>query len=261
TEESDVFQAMFGRNSDSSLPIVAASPPADCFKMAFEAVRLAVESMSPVIFLTDGYLGSGSEPFKVPDVADLPRIEIKHHTDPDTYAPYLRDMKTFSRPWAVPGTPGLEHRLGGLEKADGSGDVSYDPANHELMTMYRHKKVESLANSIPLLKVTGPKSGKLLVLGWGSTFGAISAAVKSLSANGVEISSTHLNYLNPFPKNLGKVLSSFEKVLIPEINLGQLALLIKARFGVEVVQLNKVKGKPFLIHEIYDKIREVLEGN
>ncbi|MCH7618932.1 MAG: 2-oxoacid:acceptor oxidoreductase subunit alpha [Candidatus Marinimicrobia bacterium] len=261
TEQADLLQAMFGRNSDSSLPIVAASTPADCFKMAFEAVRLAVESMSPVIFLTDGYLGSGSEPFKVPDVADLPRIEIKHHTDPKTFAPYLRDMKTFSRPWAVPGTPGLEHRLGGLEKADGSGDVSYDPANHELMTMYRHKKVESLANSIPLMSVTGPKSGKLLVLGWGSTFGAISAAVKSLSASGVEISSTHLNYLNPFPKNLGKVLNSFEKVLIPEINLGQLALLIKARFGVRVVQLNKVKGKPFLIHEISDKILEVLKGN
>jgi len=261
TEQADLLQAMFGRNSDSSLPIVAASTPADCFKMAFEAVRLAVESMSPVIFLTDGYLGSGAEPFKVPDVADLPRIKIKHHTDPDTYAPYLRDMKTFSRPWAIPGTPGLEHRLGGLEKADGSGDVSYDPANHELMTMYRYKKVESLANSIPLLKVNGPKSGKLLVLGWGSTFGAISAAVKSLNASGAELSSAHLNYLNPFQKNLGKVLNSFEKVLIPEINLGQLALLIKARFGVEVVQLNKVKGKPFLIHEISKKIREVLEGN
>ena len=187
-------------------------------------------------------------------------MKIKYHTDLKTFAPYKRDKKTFSRPWATPGTFGLEHRLGGLEKSDGSGDVSYDPANHQLMTDYRLKKVESLANSIPELEVQGSKSGKLLVLGWGSTYGAISAAVEKESRNGSDVSSAHLKYLNPFPKNLGKVISSFEKILIPELNMGQLSMIINAKFNLNVIQLNKVQGKPFLIHEIIEKIQLILEG-
>ena len=260
TEQSDLLQAMFGRNGDSPLPILAAATPADCFYMAFEAVRFAVQIMSPVILLSDGYLGSGAEPFVIPDVKDLPKLKIQYHTDLKTFAPYKRDKKTFSRPWATPGTFGLEHRLGGLEKSDGSGDVSYDPANHQLMTDYRLKKVESLANSIPELEVQGSKSGKLLVLGWGSTYGAISAAVEKESRNGSDVSSAHLKYLNPFPKNLGKVISSFEKILIPELNMGQLSMIINAKFNLNVIQLNKVQGKPFLIHEIIEKIQLILEG-
>ena len=260
TEQSDLLQAMFGRNGDSPLPILAAATPADCFYMAFEAVRIAIEIMAPVIFLSDGYLGSGAEPFSIPNIKDLPKIKIKYHTDGKTFEPYKRDKKTFSRPWATPGTFGLEHRLGGLEKSDGSGDVSYDPANHQLMTDYRRKKVESLANSIPEIEVAGNKSGKLLVLGWGSTFGAISSAVEKEQKNGSDVSSAHLRYLNPFPKNLGKVLSSFENILIPELNMGQLSILINAKFHLKVIQLNKVQGKPFLIHEISEKIRLTLEG-
>ena len=260
TEQSDLLQAMFGRNGDSPLPILAAATPADCFYMAFEAVRIAIEIMAPVIFLSDGYLGSGAEPFSIPNIKDLPKMKIKYHTDGKTFEPYKRDKKIFSRPWATPGTFGLEHRLGGLEKSDGSGDVSYDPANHQLMTDYRRKKVESLANSIPELDVFGAKSGKLLVLGWGSTFGAISSAVEKEQKNGSDVSSAHLRYLNPFPKNLGNVLSSFENILIPELNMGQLSILINAKFHLKVIQLNKVQGKPFLIHEISEKIRLTLEG-
>ena len=260
TEQSDLLQAMFGRNADSPLPILAAATPADCFYMAFEAVRFAIVTMSPVIFLSDGYLGSGAEPFVIPNIKDLPKIKIKHYTDAKTFEPYKRDKKTFSRPWAIPGTFGLEHCLGGLEKSDGSGDVSYDPANHQLMTDYRRKKVESLANIIPELEIYGAKSGKLLVLGWGSTYGAISTAVERERKNNADVSSAHLKYLNPFPKNLGKVLSSFEKILIPELNMGQLSMIINAKFNLKVVQLNKVQGKPFLIHEITEKIRLILEG-
>ncbi len=261
TEQSDLLQAMYGRNGDSPLPILAAATPADCFYMAFEAVRLAIEAMSPVILLSDGYLASGAEPFEVPNIRDLPKIKFKQHTDPKTFAPYKRDKKTFSRPWATPGTFGLEHRLGSLEKLDGSGDVSYDPANHQLMTDYRRKKVESLANIIPELEIYGAKSGKLLVLGWGSTYGAISTAVEKEQKNGTDVSSAHLRYLNPFPKNLGKVLSSFENILIPELNMGQLSMLINAKYNLNVILLNKVQGKPFLIHEITEKIRLILEGN
>jgi len=260
TEQSDLLQAMFGRNGDSPLPIVAASTPSDCFYMAYEAVRLSFRSMSPVIFLSDGYLGSGAEPFLIPDIKDLPVIEITSHKDPKTFQPYLRDKKTFSRPRAIPGTPGLEHRIGGLEKSDGSGDVSYDPQNHELMTEYRHKKVEKLADIIPDLEVSGEKSGELLVLGWGSTYGAIKAAVMLHRKKGNKVSNAHLRYLNPFPKNIGKVLDSFEKILIPEINRGQLAFLIKANYGKKIIQQNKVQGKPFLIHEIVDKIQTILDG-
>jgi len=260
TEQSDLLQAMFGRNGDSPLPIVAASTPTDCFYMAYEAVRLAFRSMSPVIFLSDGYLGSGAEPFLIPDLNDLPPIEITSHKDPKTFQPYLRDKKSLSRPRAIPGTPGMEHRIGGLEKADVSGDVSYDPQNHELMTEYRHGKVEKLADIIPLLKVSGGNSGKILVLGWGSTYGAIKAAVEIHRKKGNKVSNAHLKYLNPFPKNLGKVLDSFENILIPELNRGQLALLIKAKYEKKVIQQNKVQGKPFMIHEIVDKIQTIMDG-
>ena len=260
TEQSDLLQAMYGRNGDSPLPIVAASTPGDCFYMAYEAVRLAFRAMCPVIFLSDGYLGSGAEPFLIPDLKDLPPIEITRHKDPKTFQPYLRDKESFSRPRAIPGTPGLEHRIGGLEKADVSGDVSYDPHNHELMTEYRHNKVERLADIIPSLKVSGEKSGKILVLGWGSTYGAITAAVELHRKKGNKVSNAHLNYINPFPKNLAKVLDSFENILMPEINRGQLAFIIKAKFEKKVIQQNKVQGKPFMIHEIVDKIQTILDG-
>ena len=260
TEQSDLLQAMFGRNGDSPLPIIAASTPGDCFYMAYEAVRFAFRAMCPVIFLSDGYLGSGAEPFLIPNLKDLPPIEIIDYKDSKTFQPYLRDKDSLSRPRAIPGTPGLEHRIGGLEKADVSGDVSYDPLNHEIMTNYRHDKVERLADIIPPLKVSGEKSGKILVLGWGSTYGAIKSAVELHRKKGNKVSSAHLRYLNPFPKNLGKVLDSFEIILMPELNRGQLALIIKAKFNQKIIQQNKVQGKPFLIHEIVDKIQNILDG-
>ena len=258
TEQADLLQAMFGRNSECPVGIVAPATPADCFFMAIEAFRLAIKYMTPVIYLSDGYLGNGSEPWEIPSIEDLPKIEVKFRTDPQGFYPYLRDEQTLARPWAIPGTPGLEHRIGGLEKEHIIGNVSYDPENHDFMVRLRAEKVARMAQDIPPLKVFGESQGKVLVLGWGSTYGAITTAVEYLQAKGASVSSGHLRYLNPFPKNLGEVLGRFETVLIPELNLGQLTLLVRAKFLVDVVGFSKVKGKPFRVAELVNKIKEYL---
>jgi len=258
TEQSDLLQVMFGRNGESPLPVVAAASPQDCFEVAFEACRVAVGSMVPVVLLSDGYIANGSEPWRLPKVDDLPEFAPELRTDPEGFAPYLRDPETLSRPWALPGTPGLEHRVGGLEKADLTGNVSYDPANHERMTELRAEKVARIARHLAPVEVEGPAEGGLLVLGWGSTEGAIKGAVRNLQGRGVEVSRAHLRWLNPFPENLEEVLSRFDKVLVPELNLGQLALLLRARFLKDVISMNKMQGRPFFRSEIEAKILEVL---
>ena len=246
TEQSDLLQAMYGRNGDSPIVIVAPQSPADCFNIAIEACRIAMQHMVPVILLTDGYLANGAEPWKIPDPKSYKTFKIDHDLDPVTFHPYKRD-ENFSRPWAVPGSPGLMHRLGGLEKADVTGNVNYDPANHQRMTDLRHAKVEKVADSIGPLKVRGEATGDLLVLGWGGTYGSIISAVDRARAAGKKVSSAHLRYLNPMPRNLGEVLRSFKRVLIPELNMGQLRLLIRGKFLVDARGLNKVQGKPEFI--------------
>jgi 2-oxoglutarate/2-oxoacid ferredoxin oxidoreductase subunit alpha len=258
TEQSDLLQVMFGRNGESPIPVIASCTPADCFTMAIEAFRLAVRAMTPVIFLSDGYLAESAEPWRIPDPEELPAIEVKHRTDPDGFLPYLRDEFTLGRPWALPGTPGLEHRIGGLGKQDVTGNVSYTPQDHEQIVKIRAEKVARLANTIPEQPVFGPSEGDLLVVGWGGTYGAIRQAVALAQAQGQSVSHAHIRYLNPFPRNLGDVLSRFKKVLVPELNLGQLALLLNARFPVRVAQLNKVQGRPFKISELQRKIEELL---
>lgn len=260
TEQGDLLQCMFGRNSDSACAIVAPATPGDCFYMAIEAFRLATQFMTPVFFLSDGYLGNGSEPWQIPSARDLKRITVTHPTDTTDFAPYRRDPDTLSRPWAIPGTPGLEHRIGGLEKADVTGNVSYDPLNHERMTRLRNEKIARIANYIPPQEVHGAAEGELLVLTWGSTYGAAMTAVDKLQAQGAAVSHAHLRYLNPFPRNLGEILSRFDTVLIPELNLGQLRLLIRGRYLVDAVGLSKVQGLPFKVAEIYEKCTKLLEG-
>ena len=261
TEQSDLLQAMYGRNGEAPCAIVAASTPSGCFDMAFEAVRLALHSMSPVVYLTDGYLANGSEPWKLPEISDLPEIphrKITENNNPDgAYLPYLRDEASLARSWATPGTPGLEHRIGGLEKAENTGNVSYDPANHERMCQIRQEKVDRLAEVIPPLDVDGPDGG-LLVLGWGSTFGAIRQAVLQARAEGQEVAHAHLHYLNPFPKNTEEVLRRYDRVLIPEMNLGQLVKLIRQKYLLDAISLPKIQGQPFRVSEIRAAITEAL---
>ncbi len=260
TEQADLLQVMFGRNGESPIPVLAASSPKDCFEMALEAVRISTRYMVPVMLLSDGYIANGSEPWKLPRVEDLPDLRTEFRTDPEGFHPYERDPETLARPWAIPGTPGLEHRIGGLEKEDVTGNVSYDPANHERMIHLRAEKVERIANDIPELMVFGdPEGGELLILGWGSTAGAITGAVNVARREGLPVSRAHLRYLNPFPKNLGEVLARFDKVLIPEMNLGQLNLLIRARFLKDTISLTKVQGQPFTRQQIQEKIRQILE--
>jgi 2-oxoglutarate ferredoxin oxidoreductase subunit alpha len=258
TEQADLLQAMFGRNSECPVAVIAPATPADCFHMAIEAVRLATKYMVPVMYLSDGYLANGSEPWAIPTVESLPRFEIKFRTDPDGFYPYLRDEKTLARPWAIPGTPGLEHRIGGIEKQHITGNVSYDPQNHDFMVRLRAEKVARIAQDIPSLEVFGEPTGKVLVLGWGSTYGAITTAVERLREQGAAVSSAHLRYLNPFPKNLGEVLGGFETVIIPELNLGQLALLVRAKYLIDAVSFSKVQGMPFKVSELASKIKEYL---
>jgi 2-oxoglutarate ferredoxin oxidoreductase subunit alpha len=260
TEQADLLQVMFGRNGESPLPILAASSPKDCFDVALEAVRISTRHMVPVILLSDGYIANGSEPWKLPEVESLPDLRVEFRTDPEGFHPYERDPETLSRPWAIPGTPGLEHRIGGLEKENVTGNVSYDPTNHETMVRLRAEKVERIARDIPDLEVFGdPEGGPLLVLGWGSTAGSIHGAVNVARRAGVKVSRAHLRYLNPFPRNLGDVLARFDRVLCPEMNLGQLALLLRARYLKDVITLSKVQGKPFSRQEILDKIQSILE--
>jgi 2-oxoglutarate ferredoxin oxidoreductase subunit alpha len=259
TEQADLLQAICGRNSESPIPVIAASSPADCFARALEACRIAITRRTPVVLLSDGYLANGSEPWRLPDVADISPIDVEFWSNPETYQPYARDPRTLARPWAIPGTPGLEHRIGGLEKQDVTGNISYDPMNHELMVKLRAEKVARIADDLPPLEVHGePEGGPLLVLGWGSTAGAITGAVNLARRQGLKVSRAHLHHLNPFPKNLGDVLNRFERVLVPEMNLGQLALLLQGKYLKKIDSFPKVQGKPFFRFEIHDKIVEML---
>jgi 2-oxoglutarate ferredoxin oxidoreductase subunit alpha len=259
TEQSDLLQALFGRHGEAPLPVLAARSPSDCFEVAFEAARLAIEHMVPVIVLTDGYLANGSEPWLVPDAARLPAIPVQFRTDPAGFMPYARDARTLARPWVRPGTPGLEHRIGGLEKQDGTGNVSYDPENHEQMVHLRAEKVARIAGEIPAAVVDGPSSGEILIVGWGSTYGAIHSAREDLAPEGIRVSHLHLRYLNPLPRNLGDLLRDFGTILVPEMNMGQLSMLLRARYLRDVVSYTKVEGKPFKRGEIMQKVRELPE--
>jgi 2-oxoglutarate ferredoxin oxidoreductase subunit alpha len=258
TEQADLFQAVWGRNGECPAIVIAPATPADCFAMAIEAVRLAFKYMSPVFYLSDGYLANGAEPWAIPEISDLPKIEVKFASDPANFMPYSRDPETLARPYAIPGTPGLEHRIGGIEKQHITGNVNYDPENHHLMVRLRQEKVDRAANDIPLLEIFGEPRGKVLVLGWGSTYGSISTAVERMQAEGKSVSAAHLKYLNPFPKNLGEVLAGFETVIIPEMNLGQLATMVRAKYLVDAIPFSKVKGRPFQIREIVRKVEEYL---
>jgi 2-oxoglutarate ferredoxin oxidoreductase subunit alpha len=258
TEQADLFQAVWGRNGECPAIVVAPATPGDCFHMAIEAVRLAFKYMSPVFYLSDGYLANGAEPWAIPSIDDLPKIEVNFANDPATFMPYARDPETLARPYALPGTPGLEHRVGGIEKQHISGNVNYDPENHHFMVKLRQEKVDRAAASIPPVEVMGESTGKVLVLGWGSTYGSISSAVEKMQREGKSVSSAHLRYLNPFPRNLGEVLSGFETVIIPEMNLGQLCTMIRAKYLVDAVPFSKVKGRPFQIREIIRKVEEYL---
>lgn len=257
TEQSDLLQALYGRHGESPLPVVAANSPSDCFRAAFEAVRIALEYSTPVILLSDGYLANGSEPWNIPHEDSLPAIN-KPFADPSKpYVTFARDPETLARTQAIPGQPGLEHRLGGLEK-DGKGSISYDPENHSEMTRLRAAKVEAVAKSIPPLNITGGKSGKLLVLGWGGTHGAITSAVSELRAEGHDVSSTNLRYLNPLPPDLGDLLKGFDKVLVPELNSGQLSIIIRSKYLVDAISMTKIMGRPFKVSELRNRILQLL---
>jgi len=259
TEQADLFQALFGRNSEAPVPVLAPSTPGDCFWIALEASRLAVKYMVPVIVLSDGYLANGAEPWRIPTVSDLPEIPVEFQKAVDDFKPYARDAETLARPWAVPGVAGLEHRIGGLEKQDGSGNVSYDPANHARMTHLRAEKIRRMVRDVPDAAPDGDPEGDLLVVAWGSTYGAVTAAVRAQRAKGRKIAHLHLRHLNPLPANLGEVLGRYRKVLVPEINLGQLRFVLRGTYLVDAIGFNKVEGKPFTISELEGKIEEVLQ--
>jgi 2-oxoglutarate ferredoxin oxidoreductase subunit alpha len=259
TEQADLFQALYGRHGESPVAVLAPATPADCFEVAFEAVRIATTHMVPVLLLSDGYLANGSEPWLLPDTKKLPAIKTTFHTKVEGFQPYLRDPKTLARPWAKPGTPGLEHRIGGIEKEDGSGNVSYDPENHEHMVRVRERKVELIANDVAPPELLGADSGDLLILGWGSSYGAITSAVRSLLEEGVAVSQLHLRWLNPLSPVIGDILGRFKKVLIPEMNRGQLASIIRAKYLVVAISYSKVQGQPFKRREIVAKAHEVLK--
>tara|TARA_Y100000996_G_scaffold411156_1_gene394785 strand:+ start:1955 stop:3784 length:1830 start_codon:yes stop_codon:yes gene_type:complete len=258
TEQADLFQAMYGRNGEAPMAIVAAQSPSDCFNAAFEACKIALEYMTPVILLSDGYIANGSEPWKIPNLDKLPNIKPKLTTDTNEFAPYNHQNDKLSRPWAIPGVAGLEHRIGGLEKWDETGHVSYDPDNHDYMVRLRQKKVDVIADSFSDIDPFGDDSGDLVVLGWGGTYGAIRSAVQRSRVEGNSVSQIHLRNLNPLPKDLGEKLSRYKKVLIPEINLGQLNSIIRSKFLIDTESLNKVEGKPFTPSEIYDHIKTIL---
>jgi len=260
TEQSDLFQAVYGRNADAPLPVLASSTPADCFEVAIEAVRLATKYMTPVILLTDGFLANAAEPWRLPNVDDIAAFPVAKRTDPEGFHPFLRDPETLARVWAVPGTKGLEHRIGGIERSYDSGHISYDPANHQKMTDTRFAKVARIADDIPLQRVAlGKDSGAVAVVGWGSTFGPIHEAVKELLAEGQAVAQIHVRYLNPFPKNLGELLGRFDHVLVPEMNAGQLVAMLRSTFLVPAESLSKVTGKPFKSAEVADATRARLE--
>jgi 2-oxoglutarate ferredoxin oxidoreductase subunit alpha len=258
-EQSDLLQALYGRHGDTPVPVIAASTPSDCFFAAFEAIRIAVTYMTPVFLLTDGFLANASEPWLLPKVEDLPDIKVEFRTDPQGFFPYLRDENTLARPWVRPGTPGLEHRVGGLEKDYKTGNISYAPMNHEQMVRVRYRKLAKITQDIPPTKIHGPDRGKLLVIGWGSTYGSITAAVNEFQQQGKSVSHVHLRHLNPLPADLGEILSRFEKILVPEMNMGQLLRVLRAEYLVDAVGLNKIQGRPFKVSEITARIARMLE--
>jgi 2-oxoglutarate ferredoxin oxidoreductase subunit alpha len=260
TEQADLVQACYGRNGEAPMPIFAPSSPSDCFEVAFEAARVAIKHMVPVMILSDGYIANGAEPWRMPrTIEDLPEVPVAFFEgSPDSFEPFGRDEKTLARPWVRPGTPELEHRIGGLEKADKTGNVSYDPANHQLMTDLRQEKVDRVAAEFPAQEVYGDESGDLLVIGWGGTYGAIHSAVQRARNEGLSVSQVHLRHLNPFPRDLGDILARFGKVLVPELNMGQLSMMLRSRYLVDAIGLNKVEGQPFKVREIIARIRELV---
>src|ERR1700688_4917086 len=262
TEQADLLQALFGRNSEAPIPIVAAATPSDCFWAALEACRIAVKYMVPVILLSDGYLANGAEPWRIPEAADIPAFPVHFATESNSangYLPYKRDPQTLARPWAVPGTPGLEHRIGGLEKQDVTGNINYEPLNHEKMVRIRAAKVAAIAQDIPEIEPVGDAHGDLLIIAWGSTHGAITAAVNAQRSEVRKIGHVHLRHLNPLPSNLGEVIQRYKKVLVPELNMGQLLWVLRAKYLVDAVGLNKIQGRPFKQSELEQKIEEMLE--
>jgi 2-oxoglutarate ferredoxin oxidoreductase subunit alpha len=258
TEQADLLQAMFGRNSEAPVPVLAPSTPGDCFWIALEASRIALKYMVPVIILSDGYLANGAEPWRIPTAEEIPPIPVKFATDPEGFYPYKRDPQTLARPWAIPGTPGLEHRIGGIEKQETTGNINYEPLNHEKMVRIRAAKVEAIRQDIPNVMPAGDPDGDLLLVSWGSTFGSVAQAVKEQREKGRKIGHLHLRHLNPFPANLGDVLKRYKKVLVPELNMGQLLWLLRAKYLVEAVGLNKIQGRPFKQNELEQKIEEML---
>jgi 2-oxoglutarate ferredoxin oxidoreductase subunit alpha len=260
TEQSDLYQALFGRNADSPLAVLAARSPADCFETAIEALRLATKYMTPVILLSDGYIANAAEPWAIPDIESWPRFPVRLHSEAEGFQPFARDPVTLARPWAVPGTPGLEHRIGGLEKAERSGEVSYDPSNHQRMTQLRADKIARIADDIPAQGVEqGEAGGRLALVGWGSTYGPISRAVGNLRGQGIDVSHIHLRHLWPLPRNLGELLGGFDRILVPEMNSGQLVTLLRSEYLLPAEGLNKVSGRPFRISEIERAILGTLE--
>ena len=262
-EQADLLMVLFGRNSESPVPVVAASTPAGCFDAAIEAARIAIKYRTPVFLLSDAYLANGSEPWLIPDASTLPDISTEFAATTktgETFLPYRRDAETLARPWAIPGTPGLEHRIGGLEKQDETGNVSYDPENHDLMVRLRAAKVAGIAADIPELEVDDPGGADTLVLGWGSTYGAIAAAARRVRATGRSVATAHLHHLNPFPRNTGDVVRSYDRVLVPEMNLGQLRMLVRAEFLVDAIGYNKVRGRPFRAAELADAITALVDA-
>ncbi|WP_225825870.1 2-oxoacid:acceptor oxidoreductase subunit alpha [Streptomyces naphthomycinicus] len=265
TEQADLLQAMYGRNGEAPVPVVAPKTPADCFDAALEAARIALTYRTPVMLLSDGYLANGSEPWRIPDVDELPDLRVQFASGPnhtlqdgtEVFWPYKRDPQTLARPWAIPGTPGLEHRIGGIEKQDGTGNISYDPANHDFMVRTRQAKIDGI--DVPDVEVDDPHGAKTLVLGWGSTYGPITAAVRRLRTAGESIAQAHLRHLNPFPRNLGTVLKSYDKIVIPEMNLGQLATLIRAKYLVDAHSYNQVNGMPFKAEQLAAALKEAID--
>ncbi|HEY4879583.1 MAG TPA: 2-oxoacid:acceptor oxidoreductase subunit alpha [Candidatus Acidoferrales bacterium] len=259
TEQADLLQALFGRNSEAPVPVLAPSTPGDCFWIALEASRIAIKYMVPVIILSDGYLANGAEPWKIPGVEDLPKIEVKYETNPVGFQPYKRNPDTLARPWAIPGTPGLEHRIGGIEKQDVTGNINYEPLNHEHMVRTRAEKVAGIAQDIPEILPEGDASGDLLIVAWGSTNGPITAAMNAQREKGRKIGHVHLRHLNPLPRNLGEVMKRYQKILVPEMNMGQLVMVLRAKYLVDAQSYGKIQGKPFKQSEIEDKIEELLD--
>ena len=258
TEQADLMQALYGRNSESPVVVIAPATPGDCFYIAYEAVRLALKYMVPVLVLSDGFLANGSEPWLIPDVSTLPPIDIHFRTEPEGFFPYLRDPATLARPWVKPGTPGLEHRIGGIEKQDVTGNISYDPENHDHMVRTRAEKVRRVAQEIPPTSINGPATGDLLVVGWGGTYGSITAAVERAQGEGKSVAQVHLRHLNPLPPDLGHILREYRKILVPEINSGQLVRVLRAEYLVDAVGFNRVRGLPLASEEIHEAINQLL---